>query len=327
MSFSLAPKKIRVFDFDDTLARTKSNVLYTMPDGTTGKIDAATFAKDADKMEAEGAQWDFSEFSKVMDGKAGPLLEVAKIIADKRGTKDVFVLTARPADAAGPIQEFLASMGLNIPIENITGLGNGTPKAKADWVIGKVADGYNDFYFADDHTGNVKAVKDVLDTFDVKGKVQLAKVKFSKSLDVEFNDMIQRHKGVESFKEFSKATAQRRGKKTGKWKFFISPSAEDFRGLTQYKFAGKGKQGEADQKFFEESLMDPYFQGVAALESARQTIKEDTKALLSMFNPVKKKLNKLIPNEQYTYDAAVRVYRGIKLVTKYRVYLKETTRN
>ena len=308
MSFSSAPKKIRVFDFDDTLARTKSNVLYTMPDGTTGKIDAATFAKDAGKMEAEGAQWDFSEFSKVMDGKAGPLLEVAKIIADKRGTKDVFVLTARPADAAGPIQEFLASMGLNIPIENITGLGNGTPKAKADWVIGKVADGYNDFYFADDHTGNVKAVKDVLDTFDVKGKVQLAKVKFSKSLDVEFNDMIQRHKGVESFKEFSKATAQRRGKKTGKWKFFISPSAEDFRGLTQYKFAGKGKQGEADQKFFEESLMDPYFQGVAALESARQTIKEDTKALLSMFNPVKKKLNKLIPNEQYTYDAAVRVY-------------------
>ena len=305
---SVSPKKIRVFDFDDTLARTKSNVLYTMPDGTTGKIDAATFAKDAGKMEAEGAQWDFSEFSKVMDGKAGPLLEVAKIIADKRGTKDVFVLTARPADAAGPIQEFLASMGLNIPIENITGLGNGTPKAKADWVIGKVADGYNDFYFADDHTGNVKAVKDALDTFDVKGKVQLAKVKFSNSLDTKFNDMIQRQKGVESFKEFSKATAQRRGKKVGKWKFFISPAAEDFRGLTQYKFAGKGKQGEADQKFFEESLMDPYFQGVAALESARQSIKEDTKALLKMFKPVKKKLNKLIKGEQYTYDAAVRVY-------------------
>ena len=306
--WSKSPKKIRVFDFDDTLARTKSNVLYTMPDGTTGKIDAATFAKDAGKMEAEGAQWDFSEFSKVMDGKAGPLLEVAKIIADKRGTKDVFVLTARPADAAGPIQEFLASMGLNIPIENITGLGNGTPKAKADWVVGKVADGYNDFYFADDHTGNVKAVKDALDTFDVKGKVQLAKVKFSKGLDTKFNDMIQRQKGVESFKEFSKATAQRRGKKVGKWKFFISPSAEDFRGLTQYKFAGKGKQGEVDQKFFEESLMDPYFQGVAALESARQAIKDDTKALLRMFKPVKKKLNKLIPNEQYTYDAAVRVY-------------------
>ena len=30
-------KKIRVFDFDDTLAQTKSDVLYTMPDGTEGK--------------------------------------------------------------------------------------------------------------------------------------------------------------------------------------------------------------------------------------------------------------------------------------------------
>ena len=30
-SFNANPKKIRVFDFDDTLARTKSNVLYTMP--------------------------------------------------------------------------------------------------------------------------------------------------------------------------------------------------------------------------------------------------------------------------------------------------------
>jgi hypothetical protein len=308
IKWSLSPKKIRVFDFDDTLARTKSNVLYTMPNGTTGKIDAATFAREAGNMEAEGAQWDFSEFSKVMDGKAGPLFEVAKIIADKRGTKDVFVLTARPADAAGPIQEFLASLGLNIPIENITGLGNGSPKAKADWVINKVAEGYNDFYFADDHTGNVKAVKDVLDTFDVKGKVQLAKVKFSKSLDVKFNEMIQRQKGVESFKEFSKSVAQRRGKKVGKFKLFISPSAEDFRGLTQYKFAGKGKQGEADQRFFEESLMDPYFQGIAAIEQARQTIKNDTAALLSVFKPVKKKLNKLIEGGDYTNDAAVRVY-------------------
>ena len=308
IKWSQSPKKIRVFDFDDTLAQTKSNVLYTMPDGTKGKIDAATFAREAGNMEAEGAQWDFSEFSKVMDGKAGPLFEVAKIIADKRGTKDVFVLTARPADAAGPIQEFLASLGLNIPIENVTGLGNGSPKAKADWVINKVAEGYNDFYFADDHTGNVKAVKDVLDTFDVKGKVQLAKVKFSKSLDVEFNEMIQRQKGVESFKEFSKSVAQRRGKKVGKFKLFISPSAEDFRGLTQYKFAGKGKQGEADQRFFEEGLMDPYFQGIAAIEKARQTIKNDTAALLSVFKPVKKKLNKLIEGGDYTNDAAVRVY-------------------
>ena len=272
------------------------------------KLTAAEFAAKSDEMAAKGADFDFIEFSKVMNGKEGPLLEVAKIIAEKRGAEDLFVLTARPQDAAGPIQEFLAELGLDIPLENITGLADGNPKAKADWMIGKVAEGYNDFYFADDAIKNVKAVKDVFDTFDIKGKVQQAKVKFSKGLDKGFNDMIERQTGTESFKEFSKGVAQRRGKKVGKFKIFVSPSAEDFRGLTQYKFAGKGKQGEADQKFFEEALMDPYFKGVAAVEAARETIKNDTKALFKIFKPVKKKLNKLVPGIDFTYDGAVRVY-------------------
>jgi hypothetical protein len=180
--FSKTPKKIRVFDFDDTLAQTKSNVLYTMPgDPKQYKIDAATFAKEGKFLEDAGAKWDFSEFSKVMNGKKGPLFEVAKIIADKKGTNDVFVLTARPANSAGPIQEFLKSLGLDIPVKNITGLGNSLPQAKADWIVEKAAEGYNDFYFADDHTGNVKAVKDALSVLDVKNRVQQAKVKFSLS--------------------------------------------------------------------------------------------------------------------------------------------------
>ena len=147
------------------------------------KLTAAEFAAKSDEMAAKGADFDFIEFSKVMNGQEGPLLKVAKIIAEKRGTDDLFVLTARPQDAAGPIQDFLAELGLDIPLENITGLADGNPKAKADWMVGKVAEGYNDFYFADDHLGNVKAVKDVFNTFDVKGKVQQAKIKFSKGLD------------------------------------------------------------------------------------------------------------------------------------------------
>ena len=307
IKFSQTPKKIRVFDFDDTLAQTKSNVLYTMPDGTTGKIDAATFAKDAVKMEADGAQWDFSEFSKVMNGTKGPLFEVAKIIADKRGTDDVFVLTARPADAAGPIQEFLSELGLSIPLANITGLGNGAPKAKADWIIGKVSEGYNDFYFADDHTGNVKAVKDALDTFDVKGKVQLAKIKFSNTLDKNFNDMIERTTGIESVKQFSDIVAKRRGAKAGRFKIWMPSSLDDFKGLTSYTFAGKGRQGDADQKFFQDALINPYFKAVRAIETARQTFKDDFKGLNKMFKPVVKKLGKLTPDGDYTYDQAIRV--------------------
>ena len=43
-------KKIRVFDFDDTLARSNSNVLYEMPDGTTGKLNATQFAEKLESL-------------------------------------------------------------------------------------------------------------------------------------------------------------------------------------------------------------------------------------------------------------------------------------
>ena len=299
-------KKIRVFDFDDTLARTKSNVLYTMPDGTTGAIDAATFAKEAGNMEAEGAQWDFSEFSKVMQGSKGPLLDVAKIIADKRGTKDVFVLTARPANAAGPIKEFLASMGLDIPLANITGLGDGAPAAKAGWIMGKAAEGYNDFYFADDHTGNVKAVKDVLSQIDVKSKVQLAKASKRATFDTIVNDMIEDSSGIETYKKYSAARAQTVGASKGKYNFLIPPSAEDFTGLL-YKMLGKGKKGDAQMAFLKTNLLDPYNRAESAVTQAKISAANDFKALKNKLKTLPKTLSKQTGIGKFTYSHAVRV--------------------
>ena len=299
-------KKIRVFDFDDTLARTKSNVLYTMPDGTTGAIDAATFAKEAGNMEAEGAQWDFSEFSKVMQGSKGPLLDVAKIIADKRGTKDVFVLTARPADAAGPIKEFLASMGLDIPLANITGLGDGTPQAKAGWIMGKAAEGYNDFYFADDHTGNVKAVKNVLSQIDVKSKVQLAKASKEQTFNTIVNDMIEDSSGIESYKKYSAARAKTVGASKGKYNFLIPPSAEDFTGLL-YKMLGKGKKGDAQMAFLKTNLLDTYNRAESAVTQAKISAANDFVALKTKLKTLPKTLSKETGIGKFTYSHAVRV--------------------
>ena len=140
-------KKIRVFDFDDTLAKSNSQVKYTLPDGTTGSLNATEYAKRDQELKDKGAKFDFSEFSKVIDGKKGPLFNVAKKIAEARGNEDLFVLTARPADAAGPIQEFLKLAGVNFKKENIVGLGDGAAKAKADWILSKTKEGYNDFLF------------------------------------------------------------------------------------------------------------------------------------------------------------------------------------
>ena len=108
-------KKIRVFDFDDTLATSKSMVVVNMPDGSSKKINATQFAQQAANLEAEGAKFDFTEFSKVVKGKKGPLFSVAQKIADVRGTEDVFILTARPQEAAGPIRAFMKANGIDIP--------------------------------------------------------------------------------------------------------------------------------------------------------------------------------------------------------------------
>ena len=219
----------------------------------------------------------------------------------------MFVLTARPAEAQGPIFDFLKANGLNIPLKNITGLGNSTAEAKAMWVASKFSEGYNDFYFADDAIQNVKAVDNILEQFDVKRKVQQAKIKFSKDLDPKFNQMLERSAGVGAFKIFSRVEAAKRGKNKGRFTFFVPPSAEDFTGLLRY-FAGTGKQGDADIQFFNEALVKPFARADRAMSQMKQTIRDDYSALRKKFPEVKKKLGKLIEGTTFTNDMAIRVY-------------------
>ena len=221
--------------------------------------------------------------------------------------KNMFILTARPAAAAQAINSFLSQHGLNIPLENITGLGNSTAEAKALWIAERVGDGYNDFYFADDAMQNVKAVQDMLNQFDVKSKVQQAKTTlFSKASD-NFNAIMEETSGINRFATFSDAKAQKRGANTGNWNIFIPPSAEDFKGLL-YKFIGKGKKGEQDLKFFEDTLMNPFARASNEMDKMKGRIARDYKALMKSFPAAKKLLSKTIPTGDFTYDTAVRVY-------------------
>jgi len=260
-------KKIRVFDFDDTLAKSNSQVKYTLPNGTTGSLNATEYAKRDQELKDKGAKFDFSEFSKVIDGKKGPLFNVAKKIADARGNEDLFVLTARPADAADAIQKFLSLAGINFKKENIVGLGDGTAKAKADWILGKTKEGYNDFYFADDAIKNVTAVKEALKTVDVKSRTQRALA--SKNLSDDFNNLLERVKGVAADATYSEARAIKLGKKNNPFKFFVPYSAEDYMGLI-YPTLGKGAEGDRNLKWYKENITDVYARGIRDFEIAKQ---------------------------------------------------------
>ena len=301
-------KGITVLDFDDTLATTESLVKYTTPEGEIGTLNAEQYANTYEDLLDKGYTFDFSDFNKVVKGKLAPLFNKAIKLQKKFGPENMFVLTARPPAAQKAIFDFLKANGLNIPLKNITGLGNSTAEAKALWMAEKVAEGYNDFYFADDALQNVQAVQNMLDQFDVKSKVQQAKLKFSKGISGKFNDILEQRSGVESQKVFSEAKGKIRGKTKGRFKWFIPPSAEDFKGLL-YAFLPKGVEGDAALEFFKKALLDPYAKGYRELNSAKQQMSNDYNALRRANPDIRKKLSKKIEGQKdYRYGDAVRVY-------------------
>ena len=195
----------------------------------------------------------------------------------KYGPDNNFVLTARPQESAIAIHGWLKSKGVDIPLKNITGLANSTSQAKAQWIIDKFAEGYNDMYFVDDALPNVEAVKEVLDQLDIKGSSVQAKIQFSNNASDTFNDMLERVYGIERQKEFSAQEARQRGKDKGRNIFenlWIPPSAEDFKGLL-YHFLDKGKKGDADLLFFRDNLLKPYAEGIRDWNADKQNMADD----------------------------------------------------
>lgn len=51
-----------------------------------------------------------------------------------------------------------------------------------------------------------------------------------RDLNLEFNKIIEANKGIKASEILSGVVARRMGNKEGKFKFFLPPSAEDFRG-------------------------------------------------------------------------------------------------
>ena len=125
--------------------------------------------------------------------------------------------------------------------------------------------------------------------------------------DLDLDIILEETKGVPREKKFSKAKAIRRGKGKGRFKFFLPPSAEDFKGLI-YSLLGKGKKGERHHKFFKEKLFDPYAKAMRALHMLKQSVSYDMRALKKANKDIAKKLNKDIPGLEFTLDQAIRVY-------------------
>ena len=314
-----------VMDFDLTVGESNNVVVATNPKtGKTKKLDGVGWAKDGDRLLKEGWTMDFSDFNKVTDGKPGPLMQKLKNQIAKYGVDNVHILTARAAESAPAIYDWLQSQGINLPLENIVGLGNSTGQAKADWIENNlILNGFNDIYFVDDHHENVEAVQNMFNEYPPGllvdgGKSVLVNpleyndegVKFS--LSDTFNKVLEDTEGIKAEKVFSKAQGQIRGRTAGSWYDAIySPSAYDFEMFT-YKYMGKGELGEQQALFFKENLFDPYENAIQQIDKKKQQIRNDYKALIKELPQVKKNLKSNIEGTNYTVEQAVRVYTWSK---------------
>ena len=300
------PRGMSTFDFDET-AGISDNFVIATKEGETKKISSAEWPMVGDQLLRDGWKMDFSDFNKVTNGRPGPLMQKLKNQIAKYGPDNVFILTARAPESAQAIKAYLESEGVNLPLKNITGLGNSTGEAKAMWMLEKFAEGYNDMYFVDDALPNVKAVKNVLDQLDIKSKVVQTRFSGRSTLDQEFNEILEETKGIKAEKRYSRALAKTKGANIGKMQFFLPPSAEDFEGLI-YPLLARGKKGDRQKAWFNKHLFQPFARANRDINAAKQKVTNDYRALKKQNPDARKKLKQRIPGSSFTYDHAVRVY-------------------
>lgn len=145
-------RKLRVFDFDDTLVKTGSMIHVMSSDGSVFDLTPGEYAVYAP---APGDQFDYSDFEGLIDPKE--ISWTVKILRSitKKGGK-VVILTARANP--NPVKEFLQQAGL--PDIEVVTLGDSNPKKKSEYIMGRIeGDQLQHVEFFDDSYKNIEAVK------------------------------------------------------------------------------------------------------------------------------------------------------------------------
>lgn len=155
-SGKITSPKLRVFDFDNTIANTSSSVI--IKDKKTGKSRKLTSAEFARYKPAKHEETDFSEFSRVINPQA--IVQIQGIMGNlARKKRPYTVLTARPQSSSREIIGYLKKQGLHTKGVRVIGLGTSDPQAKARYLGDLLRRGkHSHLEFFDDHKENVHHV-------------------------------------------------------------------------------------------------------------------------------------------------------------------------
>ena len=174
-------KKLRVFDFDDTIVKTNSFIYVKHGSGKESKLTPGEYAIYEPK---EDDQFDFSDFEKVQQPQEiKGITKLLNTVARAEGERKVVILTAR--SAYKPVKKYLEDIGLEGIY--VVALGDSDPQKKADWIEDKIKRGYNDVFFIDDSHKNVAAVSKLKEKYpNIKMKVQHVKHEVPKAPEKTF---------------------------------------------------------------------------------------------------------------------------------------------
>lgn len=178
-------RQLKIFDFDDTLAKSETPVIIKKSDGTSIKLtpgEFATYKMDpSDKM-------DFTFFNKMIK-KAEPIqhnVNLLKKYLSNPGKYKVTILTARAL--AFPIRYWLKKLtGQEVYVVGVAG---SDPKLKADYIEKEIKKGYTDIFFMDDSLPNVTAIKNLETKYpDVKINAIVAEEYFLNKINTITEDL------------------------------------------------------------------------------------------------------------------------------------------
>jgi len=154
-------KKLRIFDFDDTIVSTTSYIYVTHKSGKKSKLTPGEYAVYKPR---KGDEFDYSEFKSVNEPTEIKQMtnKLRKMVRDQVG-KGIYILTAR--SAYKPIIKYLNDIGINSRKLYVIALDSADPSAKVAWVKKMInKKGFDDVYFADDSKKNIDAMNKMLKT-------------------------------------------------------------------------------------------------------------------------------------------------------------------
>jgi hypothetical protein len=196
-------KKLRLFDFDETIAYTQANVRVTPP-GSTEQItleDQKEFDVYAKEKAAEhgvggydpipaleelGYKFDFSDFSVVRSPEENKMItDIIGYVVDankKDPVREIYVITARRNVAKGPIENYLRDLGFSpTDFTDIITLQGASKREKIEEIIAKHTDEsgkttIESIHFFDDSKKNLEDVRQIKELYPQIKDIQIKQV-------------------------------------------------------------------------------------------------------------------------------------------------------